>query len=824
MKSIRIRIADGGARLFNLLHEPSEAVPLALDMLQTHIKVGQQDFEKLAAQYSLHGPLLILKYILEERGASVFTKELTLRLLQGCRDAMALCSPFVCDNTIEGFSENVKLPVVVGQDDEESMEDDDDEDGPGSHVRVCAWRGVRESCLVLGSAMQHLMELMSERDIHETTDTLLSIVFKSKHRGALENASIGLEQTCVACLRSSRQEARVLPQKWLDRVLSFDAQSMGTVRRSAGIPYAICVILRSEKAVYNKRDTNTPLVSKAMKKLLDGVRSEDTVKGEFFAKGEKDTIYYRSQVHHLNILRHILRDSSLSDFLRPFLEELLLLSLTMWNHQEWSIRNSSSLLFASAMRKLDPSPGTDTADGKPELKLKKFEFKLFRSHFKDLMDHIAATLKKHADTKVAGDMYNDLFPVLLILKKLHVLEADEFSELLYGCCKRLSSHPNQMIRHAAAKSAAALTETGMMADRAKSCISEALDNVLERNTNAAHGLLCCALEMGFSRVDQDKTLDISVEDEASLPLLLSLRCPPLADKMLQVVRVWKMSIRPHVMEMIKEDFSVCTKEDYPFVPVYQSAKEDLKSFLDGVAKHEVLVVDDGDMDDESQSESIVRNAESFSRASKEDIGAMVAMLHSEEAQERKQACKAFVRLFPECGKSVLHPCHTMHLLFEKMQSQMDWSSDWFFDTITVMLDLEDLKDRLTMRTVFEKENNPLFEEPILCMQLCARELLRTSFVPTKEKVECFLDNCCALVEAILDTTKLHSKWDIHFWNDLFEPFFGAVCGMVVLRKRKWADGEKLDRLEVLMKGIDLPFLLQKGRDEGNVQWLIDGWD
>jgi hypothetical protein len=60
------------------------------------------------------------------------------------------------------------------------------------------------------------------------------------------------------------------------------------------------------------------------------------------------------QVHHLNILRHIIRDSSLADQLRPYLETLILISLKMWNHNEWSIRNSASLLFAAAMRKLDP--------------------------------------------------------------------------------------------------------------------------------------------------------------------------------------------------------------------------------------------------------------------------------------------------------------------------------------------------------------------------------------------------------------------------------------------------------------------------------------
>lgn len=50
---------------------------------------------------------------------------------------------------------------------------------------------------MVGTAMNRLLPQMSEADVVSIADELLTIVLKSKHRGALENASIGLEMTCL---------------------------------------------------------------------------------------------------------------------------------------------------------------------------------------------------------------------------------------------------------------------------------------------------------------------------------------------------------------------------------------------------------------------------------------------------------------------------------------------------------------------------------------------------------------------------------------------------------------------------------------------------
>jgi hypothetical protein len=133
IRCIRIRIADGGAKLFVLLHAKEslgEAIDVALSMAAKHLEIGNQDFARLAAQYTLHGPLLVLKYLLADECA-VWNEERTRRVLDECKGVLALCSPFVCDQTLERFSENVKIAVVedhLSGDEDNDDEDDDEED------------------------------------------------------------------------------------------------------------------------------------------------------------------------------------------------------------------------------------------------------------------------------------------------------------------------------------------------------------------------------------------------------------------------------------------------------------------------------------------------------------------------------------------------------------------------------------------------------------------------------------------------------------------------------------------------------------------------
>jgi hypothetical protein len=833
LKCIRIRISDSGARLFTLLYDGDapmvvESLNLGLEMLENHIAIGKTDFSKLASQFTLHGPLLIMKYLLVEQSQH-FTKEHTQRLLKCCRDVMDLCEGFVCDNTLEGMSDNVKVRFG-GEDNEEEDGGEEEDLSSGSHVRVCAWRGVREACLVIGSAMGRLLSLMTEEDITQTTDVLLNIVLKSKHRGALENASIGLEQTCISCLKTTDSFTRLLPLRWLEKVLSFDAKSMGTVRRSAGIPYAICVILRSEWLICSKRDSNTPLVSFTMKQILGQIDSEVT-DSTYLVMTEKDVGYYRIQVHHLNILRHILRDSSLSDILRPYLEELLLLSLKMWNHKEWSIRNSASLLFASAMMKLDP----DTTNGKDvneTLKLKKFEFSFFHNNFAKLLAHVEEVLKKHSESidKIV-DMFSDLFPILLILKKLHIATPTELSQRLYGYCVILSGHCNQMIRHGAAKCAAALTSPEEYENKACWAIARSLDSLLT-STNRAYGYLYCALEFGVARVSKKTVLKLPEAELNLVPALCSLRCPPVAWVMYKVISVWNLYLPAPLVEMIDADVkSFSLKEKGAVVPVMQSALEQYQAFRSQKSTEQEASKAPAEEEEtkpvklkcEEGSDEPVRE---LFRDREKDMVDLVALLQSEEKRERKQACTQFQRLFPEFGSTVFHPCYALKLLFSALIDKefAAWSVDFMVQILRAPVMSEEMQEFAThvnMKTVFEKEDNSQFSENILLMQLAAKQLLSlpsddNPLGLSKDSSDAFLATLDQVAQQLQGPAAETSHWDSHFWQSLFEPLFSSICLLKVLQKH----GVDTSAMEAKLKKLDMPHLLKEALEGNRCDFLV----
>lgn len=75
------------------------------------------------------------------------------------------------------------------------------------------------------------------------------------------------------------------------------------------------------------------------------------------------------------------------------------------------------------------------------IRLKMFEFSAFRLQYAGLIEHLVHAMDAHAAAIDAPlDAFSDLFPMLLILKKLHADAADDFSEQLRRCCVVLTSH------------------------------------------------------------------------------------------------------------------------------------------------------------------------------------------------------------------------------------------------------------------------------------------------------------------------------------------------------------------------------------------------
>lgn len=215
------------------------------------------------------------------------------------------------------------------------------------------------------------------------------------------------------------------------------------------------------------------------------------------------------------------------------------------------------------------------------LSLKKFEFSAFRLQYPALVAHVVETMRTHASMLHAPlDAFSDLFPMLLILKKLHADEVDDSAEELRRFCVVLSGHRNQLVRHGAARAVAALTPLAQVREQALAALDAALD-AYPRDTNVVHGLLCCALHLGakahaLAKEVPIEPLAMSADLLHCYPALCSLRCPPIVIAALKVARVWRLPVT------LPEE-SVTSSSLSSAVPMWGEAVAALRDGIDTIA-------------------------------------------------------------------------------------------------------------------------------------------------------------------------------------------------------------------------------------------------
>ncbi|KAF8795715.1 Thyroid adenoma-associated protein like protein [Argiope bruennichi] len=101
-------------------------------------------------------------------------------------------------------------------------------------------------------------------------------------------------------------------------------------------------------------------------------------------------ILYVAQVHALNILRALFRDSCLSDFLIPFVSEALMISITGFKSHYWIVRNSSHLLFSALMTRIFGVSGPQDEIGKKN----RLTSRTFFSYYKEMYAFLYDELKQ----------------------------------------------------------------------------------------------------------------------------------------------------------------------------------------------------------------------------------------------------------------------------------------------------------------------------------------------------------------------------------------------------------------------------------------------
>ncbi|XP_051031141.1 thyroid adenoma-associated protein [Phodopus roborovskii] len=294
-------------------------------------------------------------------------------------------------------------------------------------VLVCCWRSMKEVALLLGTLCQLLPirpvpepcnGLLTVQQVKEIGDYFKQHLLQSRHRGAFELAYTGFVKLTEILSRCSAVSLQKLPEQWLWSVLeeiksSDPSSKLCATRRSAGIPFYIQALLASEP-----KKGKMDLLKITMKELISLALSVDASTGTV------------PQVHALNILRALFRDTRLGENIIPYIADGAKAAILGFTSPVWAVRNSSTLLFSSLITRI-----FGVKRGKDELsKTNRMTGREFFSRFPELYPFLLKQLETVANTVDSEmgkpDRHPSMFLLLLVLERLYPSPMDGTSSAL----------------------------------------------------------------------------------------------------------------------------------------------------------------------------------------------------------------------------------------------------------------------------------------------------------------------------------------------------------------------------------------------------------
>ncbi|KAM6460894.1 tRNA (32-2'-O)-methyltransferase regulator THADA isoform 2-T4 [Liasis olivaceus] len=283
-------------------------------------------------------------------------------------------------------------------------------------VLVCCWRSMKEISLLLGK----LCQLLPLQILPSCSDALITVeqvkdigeyfknhLLKSRHRGAFELAYAGFVKLTEVFSRCSNEDIHKLPQQWLCSVLeeiksSDPSSKLCVTRRSAGIPFYIQALLASEP-----KKGKAGLLKMTMKGLISLALPSDM---------PSSTI---SQVHALNILRALFKDTRLGENIIPYVADGMRAAILGFTSSAWAVRNSSTLLFSTLITRIfGVKRGKDESSKKNRMTGREFF-----TRFPNLYPFLLAQLEQVTSTADSQTkelkLHPSLFLLLLVLSKLY---------------------------------------------------------------------------------------------------------------------------------------------------------------------------------------------------------------------------------------------------------------------------------------------------------------------------------------------------------------------------------------------------------------------
>ncbi|XP_037321311.2 thyroid adenoma-associated protein [Pungitius pungitius] len=297
-------------------------------------------------------------------------------------------------------------------------------------VLVCCWRSMKEVAMLLGQLCQSLplhctanthCGLITEEQVEGVGLYFRQQLLQSRHRGAFELAYVGFVRLTDMLCRSGSPTLQQLPARWLSEVLeevksSDPSSKLCATRRSAGIPFYVQALLSSEP-----KPSSCSLLKMTMRELISlaGPLANRTT--------DSSTV---PQVHALNILRALYRDTRLGENVIPFVSDGMQAAVLGFTSPVWAVRNSSTLLFSTLITRIfGVKKGKDEHSKKNRMTGREF-FTRFPALYPFLLNQLEEAAATVESDSGQVKLHPSLFLLLLVLSRLYPSPMDGSSSPL----------------------------------------------------------------------------------------------------------------------------------------------------------------------------------------------------------------------------------------------------------------------------------------------------------------------------------------------------------------------------------------------------------
>ncbi|XP_035729863.1 thyroid adenoma-associated protein-like isoform X2 [Vespa mandarinia] len=356
--------------------------------LEVSLMAAKENIVMAVTRYSLYGYLFCLRSLISNCDLSIvgtekLWQETISKLILMCFELNKVVSIIVNNSSPEGH-----LPMDLSPHTTNGLFfNPEKEIITPQMILLCSWRTVKEVSLLFGqlaikstiSSHNVSGELLTENQIIQIGEHLVTLLSETKHRGAFEQAYVGFNQLCTRLWRIENTTLNQLPKLWLHQILlAITGLLPGNfkfcaTRRSAGVPFMVQALVSSEPSIQYKPDISA--LHSVMKILLGFTELEDNInvwkdikrvvyEKTIFSEFENFIDLSRTDInesscednkiqvteiktHALNILRALFRHSPLGDSVKTFIADGVIAAFKNYDGKSWAERNAATLLFSA---------------------------------------------------------------------------------------------------------------------------------------------------------------------------------------------------------------------------------------------------------------------------------------------------------------------------------------------------------------------------------------------------------------------------------------------------------------------------------------------